>query len=180
MTWCILPLLFPPFPSWKICTTATSIGHGGLWCSLGRQHPGLSEGTGGTFWAADPSPWRGASQRNPAVRACQPASQPPYQPTTSMAAGGDAGKWCQHAGKPIPSHFQQPTYKTMCLPPAYLSKETISCSLLPSEQAHSTVMFAHGHCFSSLVGLNNLSVQFLCDLGHLLTLSVPTVLTVVQ
>lgn len=41
-------------------------------------------------------------------------------------------------------------------------------------------MFAHGHCFSSLVGLNNLSVQFLCDLGHLFPLSVPTVLDVVQ
>lgn len=41
-------------------------------------------------------------------------------------------------------------------------------------------MFARGHCFSSLVRLDNLSVQFLCDLGHLLTLSVPTVLTVVQ
>lgn len=36
----------------------------------------------------------------------------------------------------------------------YLSKATLSCCLLPSEQVHTTVMFAH--CPSSLVGPNNL------------------------
>lgn len=121
MTWCpLLPLLFPPFPIWKICTTATNTGHGGLWCSLGRQHPGLSERAGGAFWAADPSPWGGASQRHAAVRAGQPASQHPYQPTASMAAGGDAGKWCQHV-----CILALPC---VCLP-VYLSQATLS--LLP-------------------------------------------------
>lgn len=131
MTWCPLLLLFPPFfppfPKWKICTTATNTGHGGLWRSLGRQHPGLSERAGGTFRAADPSPRGGASQRHPAARACQPASQPYYQPTAGMAAGGDAGKWCQHAGQsPLVIFFNcQPDLPCVCHP-ASLSDVTLA------------------------------------------------------
>lgn len=163
MTWCpLLPLLFPPSPTWKICTTATNTGHGGLWCSFGSQHPGLSERAGGTFWAADPSPWGGASQRHPPVRACQPAAQPPYQPTSSMAAGGDAGKSRQHAGQPTsPLSFSTTNLRY------HVSALWSDILALPSEQAHSTIMSAHGHCFSFLVVFNNLSVQFPCDLGCL-------------
>lgn len=83
LTQCLLLLLFllhllfplPHFPNLKIRIAAINPGHGGLWCSLGRQHPGLGERTGGALRAADPSPRGGASQRHTAVGAGQHASQ---------------------------------------------------------------------------------------------------------
>ena len=149
MTWCpLLPLLFPPLPTWKIGTTVTNTEHGGLWRSLSRQHHGLSERTGGAFWAADPSPRGGASKRHPAARARQPASQRHRQPTAGMAAGGDAGKWRQHAGQPPLVFFNhQLDLPCVCLR-AYLS-EVAFASHAPSfhQQVHSIITSAHGHCF---------------------------------
>lgn len=81
-----------------------------------------------------------------------------------------------------PSLSFQPTCATMCLLSCLLLESDIClpCSLLPSELAHSIIMFVYSHCFSSRVEVSNLSVQFFCDFRHLFPLSEPSVVDVVQ
>lgn len=106
------------------------------------------------------------------------ANLPPNPPTSQPLAWQQVVMQVNDA-KP-PSSFSTTNLRQphVCL--RLWSDICLSCFLLPSEQAHFIVMLPHGHCFSSLVGLSNLFVQFLCDLRHLFPLSEPAVLGVVQ